>query len=249
MRQAIQRNQLHLVFQPQLALASGRVTGAGVLLRWVHPERGAVPPEQFIALAEETGLIEDLGDWVLENACKALAGWLPQWPQLVLAVNLSPRELRQRHCVTRISECLARHQVPASALELEITEGVLLEEVEQCISNMQALKAMGVRFAIDDFGTGYSSLTYLKRLPLDRLKIDRSFTWDMDGEDGSGLVLVQTILMIARNLGLECVAEGIESEWQLDCLRNNGCSLGQGYYFSRPLLEADFLSWLEQRQL
>ncbi|MBA4288249.1 MAG: sensor domain-containing diguanylate cyclase [Pseudomonas sp.] len=248
LRQAIQRNQLHLVFQPQLALASGRVTGAEVLLRWVHPERGAVMPEQFIALAEETGLIEELGDWVLENACKALAGWLPQWPQLVLAVNLSPRELRQRHCVTRISECLARHQVPASALELEITEGVLLEEVEQCISNMQALKAMGVRFAIDDFGTGYSSLTYLKRLPLDRLKIDRSFTWDMDGEDGSGLVLVQTILMIARNLGLECVAEGIESEWQLDCLRNNGCSLGQGYYFSRPLPAADFLAWMERHQ-
>jgi EAL domain-containing protein (putative c-di-GMP-specific phosphodiesterase class I) len=110
LRQAIQRNQLHLVFQPQLALASGRVTGAEVLLRWVHPERGAVMPEQFIALAEETGLIEELGDWVLENACKALAGWLSQWPQLVLAVNLSPRELRQRHCVTRISECLARHQ-------------------------------------------------------------------------------------------------------------------------------------------
>ena len=113
---------------------------------------------------------------------------------------------------------------------------------------MQALKAMGVRFAIDDFGTGYSSLTYLKRLPLDRLKIDRSFTWDMDGEDGSGLVLVQTSLMIARNLGLECVAEGIESEWQLDCLRNNGCSLGQGYYFSRPLPAADFLAWMEQHQ-
>jgi len=193
-------------------------------------------------------LIEELGAWVLEQACAALARWLLQWPQLVLAVNLSPRELRQRSCVARISECLQRHQVPATALELEITEGVLLEEVEQCISNMQALKALGVRFAIDDFGTGYSSLTYLKRLPLDRLKIDRSFTWDMDGEDGSGLMLVQTILVIARNLGLECVAEGIESQWQLDCLRQHGCSLGQGYHFSRPLKEADFQAWMQQHR-
>ena len=249
LRQAIQRKQLHLVFQPQLTIASERISGAEVLLRWVHPERGDIMPGDFIPLAEETGLIEELGAWVLEQACDALARWLPQWPQLVLAVNLSPRELRQRGCVARISECLERHGVPPSALELEITEGVLLEEVEQCISNMQALKALGVRFAIDDFGTGYSSLTYLKRLPLDRLKIDRSFTWDMDGEDGSGLMLVQTILVIARNLGLECVAEGIESQWQLDCLREHGCALGQGYHFSRPLQEADFLAWMAQHQL
>lgn len=249
LRQAVQRNQLYLVFQPQLALSTERVAGAEVLLRWVHPERGEIMPADFIPLAEETGLIEELGGWVLEQACATLARWLPQWPQLVLAVNLSPRELRQRSCVTRVRECLQRHQVPATALELEITEGVLLEDVEQCISNMQALKALGVRFAIDDFGTGYSSLTYLKRLPLDRLKIDRSFTWDMDGEDGSGLMLVQTILVIARNLGLECVAEGIESQWQLDCLRQHGCSLGQGYHFSRPLKEADFQAWLQQHQL
>ncbi|WP_445938781.1 putative bifunctional diguanylate cyclase/phosphodiesterase [Pseudomonas sp.] len=249
LRQAVQRNQLYLVFQPQLALATERIAGAEVLLRWVHPERGEVMPGDFILLAEETGLIEELGAWVLEQACAALARWLPQWPQLVLAVNLSPRELRQRGCVARISECLQRHQVPATALELEITEGVLLEDVEQCISNMQELKVLGVRFAIDDFGTGYSSLTYLKRLPLDRLKIDRSFTWDMDGEDGSGLMLVQTILVIARNLGLECVAEGIETQWQLDSLREHGCSLGQGYHFSRPLREADFQAWMQQHQL
>lgn len=247
LRQAVQRDQLYLVFQPQLTLATERITGAEVLLRWVHPERGEIMPGDFIPLAEETGLIEELGSWVLEQACAALARWLPQRPQLVLAVNLSPRELRQRSCVARISECLQRHQVPATALELEITEGVLLEDVEQCISNMQALKALGVRFAIDDFGTGYSSLTYLKRLPLDRLKIDRSFTWDIDGADGSGLMLVQTILVIARNLGLECIAEGIESQAQFDCLREHGCSLGQGYHFSPPLREAEFLAWMQQR--
>lgn len=245
LRQAIQRNQLHLVFQPQLALGTGRVAGAEVLLRWLHPERGEIMPGQFIALAEETGLIQELGNWVLEQACAALARWLPHWPQLLLAVNLSPRELRHAGCVERVRACLQRHHVPATALELEITEGVLLEDVEQCIANMQALKALGVRFAIDDFGTGYSSLTYLKRLPLDRLKIDRSFIQDLDG-DSSGLMLVQTILVIARNLGLECVAEGIESQRQLDMLGEQGCTLGQGYYFSRPLSEADFLSWMDR---
>ncbi len=205
-----------------------------------------MPPGQFIALAEETGLIQEIGHWVLEQACAALARWLPRWPQLVLAVNLSPRELRQGGCVERVRTCLRRHQVPAAALELEITEGVLLDDVEHCIANMQALKRLGVRFAIDDFGTGYSSLTYLKRLPLDRLKIDRSFTWDLEGP-GNGLMLVQTILMIGHNLGLECVAEGIENQRQLELLREHGCALGQGYHFSRPLGEAAFLDWLAPR--
>lgn len=246
LRQAIQREQMHLVFQPQLSLASGQVVGAEVLLRWRHPERGEILPGEFIALAEETGLILELGSWMLEQACAALARWLPGWPQVVLAVNLSPRELRQVDCVERIQGCLQRYGVPASALELEITEGVLLEDVELCITNMQALKTFGVRFAIDDFGTGYSSLTYLKRLPLDRLKIDRSFTQDLAG-DSSGLMLVQTILMIAHNLGLECVAEGIENQAQLDILRRHGCALGQGYHFSRPLAEQDFLRWVTQR--
>ncbi|NQD91052.1 EAL domain-containing protein [Pseudomonas sp. CrR25] len=243
--QAIQRGQLHPVFQPQLALANGRVAGVEVLLRWQHPERGEIMPTQFIALAEETGLIQEIGQWVLEQACAALARWLPRWPQLVMAVNLSPRELRQGGCVERVRACLQRYKVPATALELEITEGVLVEDVEQCIATMQGLKALGVRFAIDDFGTGYSSLTYLKRLPLDRLKIDRSFTQDLDG-DSSGRMLVQTILVIARNLGLECIAEGVESQAQLDLLCQMGCSLGQGYYFSRPLGELEFLEWMAQ---
>ena len=244
LRQAMQRGQLHLVFQPQLELASGRVAGVEALVRWQHPERGEVLPGQFIALAEETGLIQELGHWVLEQSCAALARWLPSWPQLLVAVNLSPRELRQIGCVERIRACLQRYRLPASALELEITEGVLLEDVDLCIANMQALRALGVHFAIDDFGTGYSSLTYLKRLPLDRLKIDRSFTQDMEG-DSNGLMLVQTILVIARNLGLACIAEGIESHAQLEILRQHGCSMGQGYYFSRPLAEADFLEWMK----
>ncbi|MCU1718542.1 EAL domain-containing protein [Pseudomonas sp. 5P_3.1_Bac2] len=248
LRQAIARQQLYLVFQPQLCLLSQQVRGAEVLLRWRHPQRGEIMPGDFIPLAEETGLIEEIGRWVLEQACRTLAQWLEQWPQLVLAVNLSPRELRRPGCVERISECLQRYQIPPTALEMEITEGVLMQDIEQCISNMQALKALGVRFAIDDFGTGYSSLTYLKRLPLDRLKIDRSFTWDMESEEGSALLLVQTILMIASNLGLDCVAEGIETVGQLQRLQASGCQLGQGYYFSRPLAEADFVAWLQQRE-
>ncbi|PKM28771.1 MAG: sensor domain-containing diguanylate cyclase [Gammaproteobacteria bacterium HGW-Gammaproteobacteria-12] len=246
LRQAIARQQLQLVFQPQLMLADNSVAGAEVLLRWMHPERGEIGPDQFIPLAEETGLIQDIGQWVLEQACAALARWQAQWPQLVLAVNLSPRELRQAGCVERVEQCLRQHGVPAQSLELEITEGVLLEDVERCIGNMQQLKAQGVRFAIDDFGTGYSSLTYLKRLPLDRLKIDRSFVADLDSE-ASGRMLVQTILMIARNLGLECVAEGIERDSQLALLREHDCALGQGYLFGRPMTEAAFLAWMRAR--
>ncbi|AYC34729.1 EAL domain-containing protein [Pseudomonas cavernae] len=245
LRQAMTRGQLKLVFQPQLSLASGEVAGAEVLLRWAHPERGDIPPQQFIALAEETGLIQEIGAWVLENACAVLARWRQRWPRLVLAVNLSPRELRQPDLVPRISDCLQRHGLPATALELEITEGVLLEDVDQCIAAMLTLKALGVRFAIDDFGTGYSSLTYLKRLPLDRLKIDRSFISDLESE-ASGRMLVETILVIARNLGLECIAEGIESAAQLQHLRSHGCALGQGYFFSKPLSEAAFVEWLER---
>ncbi len=246
LRQAIARQQLQLVFQPQLTLADDRVAGAEVLLRWMHPERGEIGPDQFIPLAEETGLIQDIGQWVLEQACATLARWQAQWPQLVLAVNLSPRELRQAGCVERVEQCLRAHGVPAHALELEITEGVLLEDVERCIGNMQRLKAQGVRFAIDDFGTGYSSLTYLKRLPLDRLKIDRSFVADLDGA-ASGRMLVQTILMIARNLDLECVAEGIEQDSQLAFLREQACALGQGYLFGRPMMESEFLAWMQAR--
>ena len=246
LRQAIARQQLQLVFQPQLMLAEDSVAGAEVLLRWIHPERGEIAPDQFIPLAEETGLIQDIGQWVLEQACAALARWQAQWPRLVLAVNLSPRELRQAGCVERVERCLRDHGVPAQALELEITEGVLLEDVERCIGHMQRLKAQGVRFAIDDFGTGYSSLTYLKRLPLDRLKIDRSFVADLDGA-ASGRMLVQTILMIARNLDLECVAEGIEHDSQLALLREQGCALGQGYLFGRPMTETEFLAWLQAR--
>ncbi|MFT0623496.1 EAL domain-containing protein [Ectopseudomonas guguanensis] len=246
LRQAIARQQLQLVFQPQLMLAEDSVAGAEVLLRWMHPERGEIAPDQFIPLAEETGLIQDIGQWVLEQACAALARWQAQWPRLVLAVNLSPRELRQAGCVERVERCLRDHGVPAQALELEITEGVLLEDVERCIGHMQRLKAQGVRFAIDDFGTGYSSLTYLKRLPLDRLKIDRSFVADLDGA-ASGRMLVQTILMIARNLDLECVAEGIEHDSQLALLREQGCALGQGYLFGRPMTETEFLAWLQAR--
>ncbi|QEY65453.1 EAL domain-containing protein [Metapseudomonas lalkuanensis] len=247
LRQAIDRGQLSLEFQPQLALADGRVLGAEALMRWHHPTRGDVPPAQFIPLAEETGLILELSDWMLERACACLANWQTDLPWLVLAINVSPRELRKPGFVERIESALKRHGVPPGRLELEITEGSLLEEVEQCISAMQALKSLGVRFAIDDFGTGYSSLAYLKRLPLDRLKIDRSFV-DGLAVDASDLALVETILAIGRNLGLECIAEGIESEEQLSMLRQRGCELGQGYFFSRPLDEEGFRGWIRDRE-
>ncbi|WP_286784509.1 MULTISPECIES: EAL domain-containing protein [Pseudomonas] len=245
LRQAIARHQLRVEYQPQLALESGEVCGVEALLRWNHPERGDIEPAAFIPLAEETGLVQELDQWVLEQACATLAEWHRRWPHLVMAVNVSPRELRQAGFAQRVGDCLQRHGLAGSALELEITEGVLLEDAERCIDAMQELKALGVRFAIDDFGTGYSSLTYLKRLPLDRLKIDRSFL-DLNGE-ASDLLLVETILLIAANLRLECVAEGIETSSQLQFLREHGCALGQGYYFSRPLVAEQFVDWMERR--
>jgi len=246
LRQAIARSQLHLVFQPQLELISGRVTGAEALLRWSHPERGEIAPSQFIPLAVDAGLIQEFGGWVVEEACAALARWLKRWPHLVLAINLSPRELRLPDTAERIADCLRRNGLPPTALELEITEGVMLDDIEHCIAAMQALKELGVRFALDDFGVGHSSLTHLQRLPLDRLKIDRSFIGALE-HPTRGLALVETMLLIARNLGLECVAEGIETQAQLDCLRQRGCTLGQGFHFSKPLAEAEFTRWMDAR--
>lgn len=247
LRQALARGQLFLEFQPQLELAGGQVVGAEALLRWRTPSRGVVSPAQFIPLAEETGLILELGNWVLDQACANLAQWLPHRPALVLAINISPRDLRQPDFVERVRDCLQRHGVPAHALELEITEGSLMEDVERCIAAMLELKQLGVRFAIDDFGTGYSSLIYLKRLPLDRLKIDRSFVEGLE-QEGSDAALVETILAIGRNLGLECVAEGIEADAQYQSLRRLGCALGQGFHISEPLDGPAFLAWLQRRE-
>ena len=244
LRQAIERGQLKLMFQPQVQLSDNKVVGAEVLVRWEHPEQGLISPGQFIPLAEESDLIEAVGDYVLDATCATLARLQERWPELVLAVNLSPRELRQRDYVSRFEQCLARYGVSANQLELEITEGAWLEEVDSCVANMRRLKKQGVRFAIDDFGTGYSSLAYLSSLPLDRLKIDRSFVNDLQTKP-PGRTLVKGIISIAHNLGLECIAEGVEQTSQVQMLLSKSCDLGQGYLFGKPMPEAAFVDWLE----
>jgi len=206
------------------------------LVRWIHPQRGVVLPSEFIPIAEESGLILPLGHWILETACKQLAVWeaRPGYADIKVAVNVSARQFQQPDFVEELIATLRRTGADASRLTLELTESVLIHNVEDVIEKMAALKSEGVNFALDDFGTGYSSLYYLKRLPLDQLKIDRSFVRDalIDSDDAA---IAKTIVALAQTLGLEVIAEGIETAEQRAFLASAGCHAYQGYYFSRPL--------------
>jgi diguanylate cyclase (GGDEF)-like protein len=239
LRRALSEGQLRLAYQVQKSGA--RTVGAEVLLRWQHPERGAVPPMDFIPLAEETGLIVPIGQWVLETACMQLTGWSkrPATRDLRLSVNVSARQFRQPDFVNRVERALDDSGADPSRLRLELTESLLLDNIDGCIAKMQSLKSIGVGFALDDFGTGYSSLSYLKRLPLDELKIDRSFIRDL-ATDPSDAVIVQTIIGMAKNLDLTVIAEGVETAEQLAFLDRHGCSGYQGWYFGRPVSLPDF---------
>lgn len=248
LRHALRRNQLRLVYQPQVDMHTGHPTGAEALLRWQHPLLGNVPPDRFIALAEEVGLMTELTRWVIDQACAEQARWQSLWPSrpLRMAVNLSSQSLRNEQLREDVVSAVSRHRIAPSLLELEITEGSMLYDVDKGISLMRSIKALGVQFAIDDFGTGYSSLTYLKRLPLDRLKIDRSFVRDLP-KDSNDVVLVDTMLAIAKQMHLEVVAEGVEDDPQWQFLRERGCHLGQGYLWSKPLEAADFRQWVSEK--
>ncbi|MCX7230582.1 MAG: EAL domain-containing protein [Burkholderiales bacterium] len=240
LRRALSEGQLRLAYQAQVE-ASGRIVGAEVLLRWQHPVRGPIPPMDFIPMAEETGLIVPIGQWVLETACMQLAGWArkPQTRALRLSVNVSARQFRQPDFVQRVERALSDSGADPARLRLELTESLLLDNINDCIAKMQSLQAMGVGFSLDDFGTGYSSLSYLKRLPLEELKIDRSFIRDI-ATDPSDAVIVQTIIGMARNLGLTVIAEGVETAEQLAFLDRHGCGAYQGWYFGRPVPLPDF---------
>ncbi len=240
LRKALLAREFVLYFQPQVD-AAGRVIGAEALLRWNHPERGLVSPAEFIPLAEETGLILPLGQWVLETACTQLAAWsvTPQTSHLSLAVNVSARQFSVPHFVRDVLAVIEQTGVAPTQLKLELTESLLLDNAEDVIAKMLALKERGVSFSLDDFGTGYSSLSYLKRLPLDQLKIDRSFVRDIliDPNDAA---IARTIVALGQSLGLAVIAEGVETEAQRDFLAANGCLAYQGYLFSRPLPKDEF---------
>jgi diguanylate cyclase (GGDEF)-like protein/PAS domain S-box-containing protein len=235
LRQAIQEKQFFLHYQALVADA-GHVTGAEVLARWHHPERGMVPPAEFIPLAEETGVILSLGHWVLETACKQLVLWAarPEMAHLTVAVNVSAHQFRQGDFVDQVLSVLKNTGASPHRLKLELTESFLVSNVEDTIAKMLLLKAQGVGFALDDFGTGYSSLTYLKRLPLNHLKIDSSFVRDVliDPNDAA---ITRTIVALAQSLGLGVIAEGVETKAQRDFLATSGCHVYQGYFFSRPM--------------
>jgi EAL domain-containing protein (putative c-di-GMP-specific phosphodiesterase class I) len=218
-----------------------RVTGAEALVRWQHPEHGLVPPAEFIPLAEETGLILAVGDKVLDTACRQLAQWATRSDRahLSIAVNVSAQQLREENFVATVLDALARTGAEPSRLKLELTESVLVDNVEDIIGKMMLLRTKGVVFSLDDFGVGYSSLSYLKRLPLGQLKIDRSFVRDVL-DDPNDAVIARAIVTLAQSLGLGVIAEGVETEAQRQFLADAGCQAYQGYLFCRPLPIEDF---------
>ncbi len=247
LRLALTQEEFLLHYQPQVD-GEGRVTGVEALVRWVHPQRGLVSPADFIPLAEETGMILPLGRWVLEQACNQLARWAaqPATAALGMAVNVSSRQFRHPDFVAQVAAVLARTGADARLLKLELTESLLVDDMELTIGKMSALKTQGVGFALDDFGTGYSSLSYLRRLPLDQLKIDQSFVRDAV-EDANDGVIVRTIIGLARSLGLSVIAEGVETEAQRAFLAREGCHAYQGYLFSRPLPPDQLAAYLPSR--
>lgn len=234
LRRALERGELRVHYQPIINLQTGRIAGFEALARWQHPERGLILPDDFIPMAEDTGLILPIGLWVLEQACATLRGWQdrPGGEALKMAVNLSARQFTQPDLVERVARVLRRTGVRPQTLELEITESVILQHSAPVMDTLRRLKELGVQLHVDDFGTGYSSLSYLHRLPLDALKIDRSF---VSGADAGGLQIVRTIVAMAQALGVAVVSEGIESAELLDELRTLHCEFGQGFYFCRPV--------------
>ena len=248
LRQALKRGQLQLYYQAQKD-SMGQTIGAEALLRWQHPERGLVAPDAFIPLAEATGLILPIGRWVLEAACARIKAWSGDEAtrHLRLAVNVSAREFRQPNFVAEVKQVLADTGADPSRLKIELTESLVIDNVAETIARMEVLKALGVGFSLDDFGTGYSSLSYLKRLPLEQLKIDRSFVNDL-ATDPNDAAIVQTIITMGRTLGLNVIAEGVETTEQWERLDQYGCTAYQGYLFSRPLPLAEFEGLLRQHQ-
>lgn len=236
LRTALQDNQLRLFHQPQVDL-QGRMVGTEGLLRWQHPQRGVVGPGEFIALAEDTGLILPLGQWVLQAACEQLAQWRddPRYQHLTVSINVSGRQLQQEDFVDQVRDVLQRTGAPPERLKLELTESLLLDNPQDAVRKMAALQALGVRFALDDFGTGYSSLAYLRQLPLSQLKIDRSFVHDLGSRDLRATAIVRTVVTMANNLGLDVIAEGVETSVQREELARNGCYAYQGYLFGQPV--------------
>lgn len=248
LRQAIEREELVIHYQPKVQLATGRIIGTEALLRWEHPERGLVSPDNFIPVAEETQLIRPIGRWVLREACRQAREWQEgrsSGPPLLMSVNLSLEQLQHPRLIDEVAQTLEETGVNPGALVLEITESMVMKDAESSIATLRRLKALGVRLALDDFGTGYSSLAYLKRFPIDMIKIDRSFVGGL-GQDPEDTAIVRAIIGLAGALDLEVVAEGVETAEQMSRSQDLGCELGQGYYFAKPLPSVEVGELLRQ---
>jgi len=234
LRTAIQRNELSLVYQPKIDLATRRIFGAEALLRWKHPKLGMIPPSRFVPVAEEAGLVGQIGEWVLYTACRQIREWQDAGYSLQVAVNVSARQFQEYDVAELVMDIMRDTGALAKNLEIELTESAVMNDAESSIVSLERLAALGVQIAIDDFGTGYSSLSYLKRLPLDLLKIDQSFVRDISS-DPNDAAIVRAIITLARSLGIKVIAEGVENEAQLAFLNAYGCQYAQGYLFGRPL--------------
>jgi len=240
LRKGLAREEFVLHYQPQIDLHSNVVIGAEALIRWNHPEFGLIPPNRFISLAEESGLIVEIGEWVLHEACRQAVAWHKAGlPELTIAVNLSAVQFKRGDLVKTVIQALTESQLPPALLELELTESILIQETEKIMGMVRRLKSLGVKLSIDDFGTGYSSLSYLKSFAVDKLKIDQSFVRDMTN-DANNAVIIRTIVQMAKNLNLKTLAEGVETEEQLALLKFYHCDEAQGYHFARPMTPQEF---------
>lgn len=247
LRRAIKQNELVLHYQPLISLQSGLMVGVEALIRWQHADLGMIMPDRFIGIAEETGLINQIGDWVLGEACRQAQRWIDAGiPLAVMAVNVSPVQFRQIGFVDAVAGALAASGLEAGVLELEVTEGTVMHDADATLGTLSALDRMGVALSVDDFGTGYSSLAYLKRFPVNKLKIDRSFIRDLE-TDLDDQAIASTIVSMGRNLRMTVLAEGVETLEQLTLLRNMDCDMAQGYYFSRPQSAGEITQLLREQ--
>lgn len=235
LRRALERNEFELFYQPQLNIETGNIVGMEALMRWNHPDMGMVSPIEFIPLAEESGMIVLMGEWGLRAACEQNKAWQEAgFPPLTMSVNISSLQFKQQNLTTVVAKILNDTRLDPRYLDLELTEGTVMQNAEDTIATLHSLKEMGIRLSIDDFGTGYSSLSYLKRFPLHTLKVDRSFVKDLT-KDADDEAITHAIIAMASSLGLKVIAEGVETEDQLRFLASRGCDEMQGYLFSPPL--------------
>lgn len=248
LREALPQGQLHLVYQPQIAYHNQQVVGAEALLRWTHPQHGFVPPDQFIPLAEQNGSILAIGEWVLDQACRQLREWHDLgYTHMRMAVNLSTVQLHHAELPRMVNNLMQIYRLPPKCLELEVTETGLMEDITTAAQHLLSLRRAGALIAIDDFGTGYSSLSYLKSLPLDKIKIDKSFVQDLL-EDEDDATIVRAIIQLGKSLGMQVIAEGVETPAQESYIVSEGCHEGQGYLYSKPLSARDIVQFLKQKQ-